>query len=80
MVEPEKERFQRKWVLQWPVRRIVVDSAWYLATYSDVRDAISDGHYRSALDHYLQHGMAEGRDPVPPRRRHVVPRRRMAKG
>ena len=59
-------RFQIKWLFRFPVTRVVVDSDWYLSTYPDVRDAVSAGQYRDALEHYLRYGMAEGRMPRPP--------------
>ncbi len=37
------------------------DTAYYLAANPDVAAAISDGHFRSAYDHYLTAGRVEGR-------------------
>ncbi|MCX7143505.1 MAG: type I secretion system permease/ATPase [Proteobacteria bacterium] len=38
------------------------DEGWYLAKYADVADAIRQGKFKSAREHYLRHGHAEGRD------------------
>jgi hypothetical protein len=45
---------------------ISVDVDWYLATYSDARQAIQAGVYRDALDHYLKLGIRDGRIPMEP--------------
>lgn len=37
------------------------DSDWYLRRHSDVAAAVNRGEIVSALDHYLAHGQAEGR-------------------
>jgi SAM-dependent methyltransferase len=39
---------------------------WYLATYTDVAAAVQQGHLRSALEHFKNHGWAEGRLPRAP--------------
>ena len=40
------------------------DEAWYLTTYEDVADAVSQKKIASARDHYLQYGYFEGRVPT----------------
>ncbi len=42
---------------------VPVDEPWYRATYPDVAEAIDDGTYRSAGDHFVEHGYLEGRLP-----------------
>jgi hypothetical protein len=44
----------------------LVDEAWYLALYPDIADAIEAGHFRSGEDHYVMHGILEGRLPRKP--------------
>jgi hypothetical protein len=44
---------------------IEVDEAWYLRTYGDVAQGISDGLIRSARQHFVDHGYFEGRLPFP---------------
>lgn len=41
----------------------VFDEAWYRRTYADVSDAVQQGMYRSAFEHYDWHGRGEGRYP-----------------
>ncbi|WP_448573513.1 primary-amine oxidase [Trichothermofontia sp.] len=36
---------------------------YYLALYPDVAQAVSEGIFASGLDHFLRHGLREGRDP-----------------
>lgn len=38
-----------------------VDESWYLAAYPDVREGVRTGRQRSAREHYLAYGRAEGR-------------------
>lgn len=48
-----------------PPPPIPFDEAWYLATYGDVKAAVAAEIFPSGHDHYLQHGRAEGRQPLP---------------
>src|SRR5664279_964321 len=41
------------------------DEEWYLHRYPDVAQAVRR-HGRTGRDHYVAHGRAEGRRPVPP--------------
>jgi SAM-dependent methyltransferase len=41
----------------------VFDEQWYLATYPDVAAAVRQGHFASALEHFKQYGIVEGRFP-----------------
>jgi (2Fe-2S) ferredoxin len=41
-----------------------VDETWYRRTYPDVADAIEDGLFNSAKDHFVSSGYAEGRLPA----------------
>jgi hypothetical protein len=43
--------------------KVVVDEHWYLRTYRDVADAIQQGEYGSARDHYTRFGYFEDRLP-----------------
>ena len=53
--------------------RIEFDSAWYLSWNSDVAQAVRDGLWGSAWEHYVACGRREGRAPVPPpTHRHVL--------
>jgi putative transposase len=48
--------------MDWPRSKSVnFDEAWYLATYSDVADAVRAGACASGWDHYVQFGLREGR-------------------
>lgn len=42
------------------------DEAWYLARYADVAEAVDSGIVGSGLEHYIRHGLREGRLPRPP--------------
>ncbi len=42
---------------------VPIDEDWYRATYPDVADAIKAGAYRSARQHFVDHGYFEGRRP-----------------
>ncbi len=42
---------------------VPIDEAWYRATYPDVDAAIRAGTYRSARQHFVEHGYFEGRRP-----------------
>lgn len=44
-----------------------VDAEWYLSQYPDVRAAIENGQFKSALDHYLNNGIREKRIPSRPK-------------
>ena len=44
---------------------IPFDEQWYLTAYGDVRAAVAAEIFSSGLDHYLQHGRFEGRQPLP---------------
>lgn len=39
------------------------DEAWYLAAHPDVAEAVRDGHFSSAFDHFRRYGEREGRPP-----------------
>ena len=43
-----------------------VDSDWYLDRYPDVRRAVEDGRYASALDHFVRVGIKQGLLPRRP--------------
>jgi hypothetical protein len=45
----------------WPF-----DESWYLATYPDVSQAVRDGKFQSARQHYLNFGYFESRLPCAP--------------
>jgi hypothetical protein len=45
------------------IASIEFDEVWYLATYSDIRDAIAAGAVSSAHHHYLRYGFYEHRLP-----------------
>ncbi|HEX3863487.1 MAG TPA: HAD-IIIC family phosphatase [Stellaceae bacterium] len=55
----------------WSVHKINFDEEWYLAQNRDVAEAVKSGGLPSALHHYVNHGFAEGRLAVPPRREQV---------
>jgi hypothetical protein len=42
---------------------VPIDEQWYRATYPDVDAAIRAGAYRSARQHFVEHGYFEGRRP-----------------
>ncbi len=42
---------------------VPIDEEWYRTTYPDVADAIKAGAYRSARQHFVDHGYFEGRRP-----------------
>jgi hypothetical protein len=42
---------------------IDVDEPWYVSEYQDVRDAVNNGFFPSARDHFLEAGYREGRMP-----------------
>lgn len=42
------------------------DPAWYQASYDDVRHAFRSGRIANLRQHYLEHGVAEGRLPIAP--------------
>jgi FkbH-like protein len=41
------------------------DEDWYLRQNRDVAQAVNEGGFRSGLQHFLAHGLAEGRSPLP---------------
>ena len=43
-----------------------VDPEWYLRRYSEVRKAVEEGRYASALDHFILIGMKQGLLPRRP--------------
>jgi hypothetical protein len=43
--------------------RIYVDEQWYLNTYPDIRDAVSNGAASSAAEHFRRFGYYEHRKP-----------------
>jgi hypothetical protein len=45
----------------------MVDGEWYVETYPDVRAAIMNGQFKSAVQHYLAYGFQEGRLPSSPK-------------
>jgi len=45
------------------LRAVPFDEAWYRRTYPDVEEAIRAGAYRSAKQHFVEHGYFEGRRP-----------------
>ena len=45
------------------VRAAPVDEDWYLRTYPDVAEAISEGQFKSAKHHFVANGYLEGRRP-----------------
>ena len=42
---------------------ISFDEQWYIDAYLDVAQAVKDGRFASAFDHYVKHGQAGGRLP-----------------
>lgn len=44
----------------------VFNEAWYLSQNPDVAFSVENGGWKSGLEHYLMHGLAEGRSPAPP--------------
>jgi hypothetical protein len=42
---------------------VPIDEQWYRTRYPDVDEAIRAGAYRSARQHFVQHGYFEGRQP-----------------
>ncbi|MGE0682356.1 MAG: hypothetical protein AB7P69_15840 [Candidatus Binatia bacterium] len=47
------------------LRSVEVDEAWYRAKYPDVADAIRQGVFPSAKEHFVADGYFEGRWPFP---------------
>ncbi len=45
------------------LRAVPIDETWYRTTYPDVDEAIRNGAYRSARQHFVDHGYFEGRRP-----------------
>ena len=56
--------FQR--LLKVFLSRVEVDEAWYLASYPDVAEAVSNGDVANSQEHYQQSGYLEGRFPLKP--------------
>ena len=50
--------FIKKFLLAVPI-----DEQWYRTRYPDVDEAIRAGAYRTARQHFVQHGYFEGRQP-----------------
>jgi hypothetical protein len=42
------------------------DEEWYLQRYPAVAEAVRQKKFKNAQEHYIRHGKAEGRIPVPP--------------
>jgi hypothetical protein len=47
------------------LRAVPFDEGWYRSTYPDVAEAVARGAYRSAREHFVEHGYFEGRLPFP---------------
>ncbi len=47
------------------LRAVPFEEAWYRRAYPDVEEAIRAGAYRSARQHFVEHGYFEGRRPFP---------------
>lgn len=47
------------------LRTVPFEEAWYRRTYPDVEEAVRAGAYRSARQHFVEHGYFEGRRPFP---------------
>ena len=45
------------------LQAVPIDEVWYRTTYPDVDQAIRTGTYRSARQHFVEHGYFEGRRP-----------------
>ena len=45
------------------LQAVPIDEDWYRTTYPDVAEAIKAGAYRSARQHFVDHGYFEGRRP-----------------
>jgi hypothetical protein len=45
---------------------IEVDEDWYLENYTDVSQAVDEGHVRDATEHFVNSGYYEGRFPCKP--------------
>lgn len=45
------------------LQAVPIDETWYRTTYPDVAEAIKAGAYRSAKQHFVEHGYFEGRRP-----------------
>lgn len=45
------------------LRAVPLDEEWYCNSYPDVAEAIKAGAYRSARQHFVDHGYFEGRRP-----------------
>lgn len=52
-------------VLAAAAAQIQIDEEWYVLTYPDVREAIEQGIFLSAREHYIGHGYFEDRFPRP---------------
>lgn len=50
-------------ILKPLIERIEVDETWYRKQYADVDEAITDGYFESAAEHYKQNGYYEDRMP-----------------
>jgi len=45
------------------LRGVPFNEKWYLASYPDIAEAVRSGHFRSAKDHFVEHGYREDRHP-----------------
>jgi hypothetical protein len=48
---------------QFDVVAETFDTQDYLAANSDVAEAVTNGLFKNALEHFIYYGMSEGRDP-----------------
>jgi hypothetical protein len=51
-------------VIQSLLRSVEFDEAWYLSTYPDIAEAISEGRIENAKQHFIEFGYFEGRLPA----------------
>jgi hypothetical protein len=52
-------------LLRQVVKQVDVDEDWYLASYTDVAEAVRSGALKSARSHYVRAGYFENRLPRP---------------
>ncbi|WP_162561103.1 hypothetical protein [Methylobacterium terrae] len=50
-------------IVRFALKQVYFDEKWYLDTYQDVNDAIKEGIFLNAKDHFVEHGYFEGRLP-----------------
>ena len=60
-VKLSREQFEN--LVRSLLRGVHVDETWYRATYADVNNAIENGGYKSAQQHFIENGYFEGRRP-----------------